>query len=154
MAEPVEVAIQKALTDKVTAFATAQGMAAAISYPNIAFTPPAAKTVVGNVTTYGKWLQVDFMPAPSFETGIAFDAHNQHYGIFQISVFYGIGAGEPAIARIAAAAIQFFPRGLKLRNDGITVRVEKQAYRSSMMKDDTWQQIAVSIPYLCFARPA
>ncbi|MDB5620514.1 phage tail terminator-like protein [Tardiphaga sp.] len=149
MSEPVEVAIQKALTDRATAFAIAQGMAAAISYPNVVFTPPAAKTG----TVYGKWLQVSFLPAPSFETGISFNSHNKHNGIFQVSVFHGIGAGEPAIARIAAAAIQFFPRGLQLPTESEPVRIDKQAYRGPMLKDDPWMMIPVSIPYQCFARP-
>lgn len=145
MAEPVEVAINAALVARAQAFATAQGIA--ISLPNIAFTPPTA----GQNT---KWLRATFLPAPSVETGIAWNAHNQHYGLFQLDVFYGQGAGEYAPGRIASAAIAYFVRGTKLTKDGFTVLIHKQPYRGPMIKDDPWQMLPVSIPFLSFARPA
>lgn len=153
MSEPVEVAIESALLTKAQAFAAAQSPAIAISLPNIAFTPPEAKVTVGAVVTYGKYLRASFLPAPSFETGIAWDAHNQHYGILQLDVFYGQGAGEYAPGRIASSIIQYFARGTELVKDGYRVRIDRQPYRASMLKDDPWMMIPVSIPYLCFARP-
>lgn len=146
MVEPVEVAIESALVTKAQAFAAAQSPAIAISLPNVAFTPPAAGPNV-------KWLKASFLPAPSFETGIAWNAHNQHYGIFQLDVFYGQGAGEYAPGRIASAIIQYFARGTELGKDGYRVRIVKQPYRASTLKDDPWMMIPISIPYLCFARP-
>lgn len=146
MAEPVEVAIESALLTKAQAFAAAQSPAIAISLPNVAFTPPAAGPNV-------KWLKASFLPAASFETGIAWNAHNQHYGIMQLDVFYGQGAGEYAPGRMASAIIQYFARGTELMKDGYRVRIVKQPYRASMLKDDPWMMIPVSIPYLCFARP-
>lgn len=144
MAEPVEVAIESALLSRAQAFAAAQSPALAISLPNIAFTPPA-------VGQNAKWLRATFMPAPSFETGISFNAHNQHYGLMQLDCFYGQGAGEYAPGRIASAAIAYFTRGLKITKDGFSVQITKQPYRGPMIKDDPWQMIPVTIPYLCFA---
>ena len=144
MPEPVEVAINAALIARAQAFATAQGIA--ISLPNIAFTPPTAGQNV-------KWLRATFLPAPSFETGIAWNAHNQHYGVFQLDVFYGQGAGEYAPGRLASAIIAYFARGTVLTKDGVSVRVVKQPYRGQMIKDDPWQMLPVSVPYLSFARP-
>lgn len=151
MPEPVEVAIESALLTKAQAFAAAQSPALAISLPNVAFSPPEAKS--GNPVVYGKYVRATFMPAPSFETGIAWNAHNQHYGVFQLDVFYGQGAGEYAPGRIASAAIASFARGTKLSKDGFTVLISKTPYRGPMIKDDPWMMIPVSIPYLCFARP-
>ncbi len=152
MAEPVEVAIESALLTKAQAFAAAQSPAIAISLPNIAFTAPESKVTVGGAVTYGKYLRASFLPAPSFETGIAWNAHNQHYGIFQLDVFYGQGAGEYAPGRVVSAAIAYFARGTKLTKDGFTVLINKVPYRGPMIKDDPWMMIPVSVPYLCFAR--
>lgn len=145
MTEPVEVAIESALLSKAQAFATAQSIT--ISLPNVAFTPPA-------VSTSAKWLRASFMPAPSIALGISNTSNNQHYGFMQLDVFYGQGAGEYAPGRIASAIIAYFPRGLKLVKDGTTTQIIKQAYRGSMLKDDPWMMIPVTIPYVCFATPA
>lgn len=151
--EPVEVAIESALLTKAQAFAAAQSPAIAISLPNIAFTPPESKVTVGAATTYGKYLRASFLPAPSFETGISWDAHNQHYGLMQLDVFYGQGAGEYAPGRIASAIIDYFKRGTRLTKDGVTVLINKAPYRGPMLRDDPWMCVPVSIPYLSFARP-
>lgn len=142
--EPVEVAINAALIARAQAFATAQGIA--ISLPNIAFTPPTAGP-------NAKWLRATFLPAPSFETGIAWNAHNQHYGLFQLDCFYGQGSGEYAPGRIVSQIIDYFKRGTELNKDGFKVRIHKCPYRGSLIKDDPWVMIPVSIPYQCFARP-
>lgn len=155
MAELVEVAIESALLskaqqfaiDKASEFGDGQPKKLAISMPNIAFTPPTASATA-------KWLRATFLPAPSFEMGIAWDAHNQHYGLFQIDVFYGQGAGELAPGRLASAAIAYFKRGTVMTKDGVSVRVTKQPYRGPMIVDGSgWAMVPVSIPYLCFARP-
>lgn len=147
MPEPVEVAIEYALLSRAQAFAAAQSPALAISLPNIAFTPPVASGTA-------KWLRATFLPAPSFEMGIAWDAHNQHYGLFQIDVFYGQGSGEIAPGKLASSIIAYFARGTVMTKDGVSVRVTKQAYRGPMIKDDPWMMVPVTIQYLCFAKPA
>lgn len=146
MAEPVEVAIDKALIDRAQKFAAEQSPAIAISLPNIAFTPPEPSKTA-------KWLRATFLPAPSVEVGIAFNSHVQHYGLLQIDVFYGIGAGEYAPGRIASDIIKYFPRGLRLSQDGISTLINRAPYRGSLLTSGAWTQIPVSIPYLCFARP-
>lgn len=143
MSELVEVSIEVALLARAKEFAVAQGLT--ISQPNVAFTPPTA-------STSAKWLRATFLPAPSFGRTINHDGFNQHYGLMQIDVFYGQGAGEIAPGRIAATIIQYFTRGTILRPDGFTVRIEDTPRRGPIIKDDPWMMIPVSIPYRCFAR--
>lgn len=147
MAEPVEVAIESALLTKAQAFAAAQSPAIAISLPNVAFTPPTA-------SVSAKWLQATFLPVPSVDMGISWNAHVQHYGLMQLSVFYGQQAGEYAPGRVASAIIDYFARGTDLVKDGVRVRINKTPYRGQMLVDGAWIMIPVSIPYQCFARQA
>jgi hypothetical protein len=145
MTEPVEVAIESALLTRAQAFATAQGLT--IALPNVAFTKPAPGQTA-------KYLEATFMPVPSVEMGVSFDSHVQHYGILQVSVFYGLGAGEYGPGRVASQIIQYFARGTNLIKDGFKVRIDRAPFRGPLLKDDTWIMIPVSIPYQCFARPA
>jgi hypothetical protein len=145
MADPVEVAIESALLARAQTFATAQALT--IALPNVAFTKPAPGQTA-------KYLEATFMPVPSVVLGVSFDAHVQHYGILQISVFYGLGGGELAPGRTASLIIQYFARGTVLVKDGFKVRIDKAPFRGPLIKDDTWVMIPVSIPYQCFARPA
>lgn len=142
MAEPIEVAIESALLARATAFATAQSIA--IALPNIAFTPPTAGANV-------KWLRVTFLPAPttSLPTGGGSD---RYYGIMQIDVFHGQGAGELAPGRIASAVIDYFKRGTEVSKDGFTTRVYRRPSRGPMIVDGSgWVQIPVTINFECFA---
>lgn len=148
MAELPEVAIEMALLERATAFAQAQSLPLAV--PNVDFTPPAAKT--GN--TYGKYLRFTYMPAPSDASLIAFNSHVTHSGLVQIDAFMGAGAGEPALARIASAAIAYFPRGLQVAKDGFKVRIDRAAYRGPLIIQDAWAMVPVTVPWICFARPS
>jgi len=141
MPEPVEVAINAALIARAQAFATAQGIA--ISLPNIAFTPPAAGPAA-------KWLRATFMPAPTATLPVG-SGSDQYYGLLQLDVFYGQGAGEYAPGRIASQIIDHFARGTELTKDGFTVRIHKRPYRGPLVKDDPWQMLPVTINYVCFA---
>ena len=141
MPEPVEVAINAALIARAQAFATAQGIA--ISLPNIAFTPPAAGQNV-------KWLRATFLPAPTATLPVGSGA-DRYYGILQIDVFHGAGAGEYAPGRIASAVIDYFKRGTAMTKDGFTVRVYRRPTRGPMIKDDPWMMIPVTINFECFA---
>lgn len=143
MAEPVEVAIEKALVDRLIAMTISPSIP--VSLPNVTFIPPNAGPNV-------YWLRGSFLPADSFALGVDFGSHNQHYGIFQVDVFYGQGSGEYKPGRIASALISWFERGLKLTQDGFVVNVLQKPYRSRMIKDDPWVMISVSIPYRAFAR--
>lgn len=141
MPEPVEVAIESALLARATAFATVQSIA--IALPNVAFTPPTAGANV-------KWLRVTFLPAPttSLPTGSGSD---RYYGIMQIDVFHGQGAGELAPGRIASQIIDYFGRGTEVTKDGFTVRIYRRPSRGPMIRDDPWMMIPVTINFECFA---
>jgi hypothetical protein len=150
MADAVEVAIEAALLKRATDFAAAESLP--IALPNVAFTPPAN-------TPTAKYLRATFLPADSFATGISLNAHNQHYGLLQIDVFYGqggpsgAGGGEIAPGRIASAVIAHFPRGLRLTRDGFRVEVSDVPRRGALIPDAPWVMIPVRIPYRTFARP-
>lgn len=144
MPEPVEVAIESALLTKAQEFAAAQSPAIAISLPNVAFTPPVAGKTA-------KYLRATFMPAPtsSLPTGSGSD---RYYGLLQLDVFYGQGAGEYAPGRIASAIIAAFARNSELTKDGFTVRISKKPFRGPLINNnDGWAMIPVTIPFECFA---
>lgn len=148
MPDPVEVAIESALINRLVALTFSPVIPVAL--PNVTLTPaPIAGPGV-------KWLRATFLPADSFAIGISFDAHNQHYGIFQVDVFYGQGSGELAPGRIAASIIAWFKRGTKLTKDGFIIECgvgNDVPKRGRLVEDDPWVMIPVSIPYRCFARP-
>ncbi len=152
MTEPVEVAIQKALTDRATAFAAAQSPVLAVSYPNVAFTPPDAKTGAAPAAlAYGRWLRLSSLPAPSFRLGVDIDS-SQFYGIFQIDVFYGYGAGEYAPKRLASAIAGHFKakRGRTIAHDGYPVEIYDEPKIAAGLKTDSWWQVPISVPYRLF----
>ncbi|WP_029581939.1 phage tail terminator-like protein [Bradyrhizobium sp. URHD0069] len=151
MPDPVEVAIESALLNRAIAFAAAQSPALTISLPNIAFTPPPDKTASGSTVIYGKWLKATFLPAPTLGLGVSSNSTNQLYGLLQIDVFHGIGAGEYAPGRIASAILSYFKFETVVTKDGFSAKVWKQPYRSALMTKDAWTQIPVTIPYVCFA---
>jgi hypothetical protein len=143
MAEPVEVAIEYALLTKAQAFASSQSPSLAISLPNIAFTPPTASATA-------KWLRATFLPAPTSTLPVG-SGSDRYYGLLQVDVFYGQGAGELAPARLASAAITFFAKGTEVVKDGFTTRVYRRPSRGPMIKDDPWMMIPVTINFECFA---
>lgn len=144
MSDAAEVAIEAALLERAVAFAAAQSPALAISLPNITFSPPA-------VSQTATWLRASFLPADTVALGINDESSNQHYGIFQVDVFYGLGGGEIAPARIAADIIAYFKRGTDMRRDGFVARVTAPPWRAAVVQDEPWIMLPVRIPYLCFA---
>jgi hypothetical protein len=143
MADAAEVAIESALINRLVAFCASPAIPLAL--PNIDdFTPP-----VMSPSSY--YLEAHFLPADSFALGVDYGADIQHYGIFQVSVFHGLGAGEYAPARIAANVIAYFKRGTRLTKDGFVVDVFKAPFRGRMQKEPDRVMIPVSIPYIAFA---
>lgn len=145
MPDAVEVAIESALLNRLNALVLSPSVP--ISLPNIPFTPPAE----GQGAC---WLRATFLPATSTALSVDYEGSNQHYGIFQVDVFYGQGGGELAPGRIATAILAWFKRGLALTKDGFTVQVTRLPYRKQMIRDDPWMMIPVCIPYQAFAGSA
>lgn len=142
MPDAVEVAVESALLARAAAFANNNSLT--IALPNIAFTPP-------TVSTTAKYLRATFLPVPSFPLGISYTSKNQHYGTFQIDIFYGQNGGEMAPARTAASIIEWFVPGTDLISGDFTVHIQRTPYRGPLIKDDPWVFIPVSIPYIAFA---
>lgn len=146
MADPAIVAIEAALIERARTWAAGQSPAVPIALPNVAFAEPAPSQAA-------RWARADFMPVPTVETGISFDAHLQHVGLLQVTVFMADGAGEPKLARLAASVIAYFPRGLKMARDGITVRIDRPSWRGPLIIANGWASIPVTVPFLSFSRP-
>jgi len=142
MPDAVEVAIESALLNRLNALVLSPVLP--VSLPNVTFVPPTAGPNVG-------WLRGTFLPAKSFPLGVDYEGNNQHYGIFQVDVFYGQGSGDLAPGRIAASVIQWFKRGTVLTKDGFVARIKDIPSRGQTIKDDPWVMIPVSIPYLAYA---
>jgi hypothetical protein len=158
MPEPVDAAIEKALLDKAIAFAAAQSPVLPISVQNgigadgLPFQKP-------TLSKTAQWLRATVLPAPASTTGIAFDAHVNHYGILQIDVIRALGGGTLPMGRTVSAIREYFPMGLTLTQDGFDIKISPVVMRvvaqGPLMNDaDGWVKIPVSIPYQCFARPA
>lgn len=145
MTDAVEVALELALLARAQTFATSQGLT--IALPNIDFTPPAPDK-------NAKFLRASFLPAETISLSVGSAGKDQHYGLFQIDVFQGIGSGEIASGRIVAAAISYFKRGTAMVRDGFNVDVMRTPYRGPQLKDGAWIFIPVRIPYQAFAIPA
>ena len=153
MAEPINAAIEKALLDEAAAFGDDQELP--VSYQNADFTDKPAATK----TAESQWLRATVLPAPAIHTGIAYDAHVQHYGILQIDVVQAAGGGTLAMSRTVAAIRAHFEMGLVLEQDGFEITISPHSMRAvtqgPLMNDsDGWVKVPVSIPWLCFERPA
>jgi hypothetical protein len=159
MAEPVDAAIEKALLDKAIAFAAAQSPALPISVENGLgadgrhFTKPTqAKDA--------QWLRATVLPIPTVTTGISFDAHAQHWGYLQIDVVRGLGGGVLPIKRTISAIREYFPMGLTLTPGAFEIQIspfvmKRVVSQGPLMEDGNgWVKIPVSIPWVCFAKPA
>ena len=147
MAEPVEVAIQKALTDRLILLAggaSSPALAALpLALPEIDFTTPEARNGAA-------WLKADFMPAPTIPLALSDTDADQYQGIFQVSVFHVRGQGEYRPARIASAVIEWFQRGTVVAQDGFQARVFRRPWRGGLIIDGAWAMIPVSVPYQAF----
>lgn len=158
MAEPINAAIEKALLDKAILFASTQSPALDIALQNGLgangrhFTKP-------RIAKNAQYLRATVLHAPALATGIAYDARVKHYGILQIDVIHGKGGGTLPMTRTVAAIRSYFPIGTELTQDGFVVSVLPHSSRvvtqgPLMNDDDGWVKIPVSIPWLCFERPA
>jgi hypothetical protein len=145
MTEAVEVAIELALLARAQAFAASQSLT--IALPNIAFNPPAVGPAV-------KYLRATLLPADTASLGVSFSSTNQHYGMLQMDVFQGVGGGEIAPKRIAAAIVSYFIRGTRLTSNGFTIEVLETPRIGPQITTDAWAMLPVRIPYNCFAIPA
>lgn len=157
MPEPVNAAIEKALLDKAIAFATAQSLTISVENGLGAdgrhFTKPQPSKTA-------QWLRATVLPAPALISGIAFNANVQHYGFLQIDVVQGLGGGTMAMKRTVSAIREYFPMGLTLTQDNFTVQVSHYVMRRGVSEgplindSDSWVKIPVSIPWVCFEKPA
>lgn len=144
MAEPTEVAIEYALLERLLAITLASPDDVTFALPNKLFTAP------NPVLSSSRYVKADILWAPTSAISIAYDAPNQHLGIFQASVFHGQGGGEGPPARLAAQIIAWFARGTSMVKDGVRVTVHLPPYRGNLLRDDPWVMIPITIPFRAF----
>lgn len=106
-----------------------------IAWPEVAFSPPAS----------GKYLRIDDFPnRPAWE-GISSGRLDQ--GLLQIMVVWPKNQGLIAPRQIAAQVIAHFPKGLAMFSGSTRVRVSREAWASSDLKDDKSVLIPITIPW-------
>lgn len=158
MPEPIDAAIEKALLDKAKAFAVAQSLTISVENGLGADGRHFKKPTIVDKTE--QWLRASVLPIPTVTTGISFDAHAQHWGFLQIDVIRALGGGTLPIKRTISAIRGYFPMGLTLTQDGFEIQIspfvmKRVVSQGPLMEDGPgWMKIPVSIPWVCFAKPA
>jgi hypothetical protein len=85
--------------------------------------------------------------------GIGISAWNEHAGILQVDVLYKAQDGEIKPLNIAGQVAEWFGRGTRLRNGGLTIYVDDPpAIATAMPNGDGYLKIPVSIRYRSFVR--
>jgi|SRR5215813_7394246 len=142
MADPADVAIERALNNQAQAAAAALSLP--IAMPYVAFTPPTPSPTAA-------WLRSTYIPADTLGLGVDPQSSNQHYGLFWIDVFYALNTGEYGARRIAAQLCSFFKRGSEFVADGFRVQIWKPPFARPTMREDAWLHVPVLIPFIAFA---
>lgn len=107
-----------------------------VAMPDVAFTPP----------VNGKYLRISlFSNAPAWQ---GLTAGRLDQGLLQITVVWPKGQGVIKAREAAAVVIGHFPKGLKLVNAGVQVRINREPWAGSPILDDSASLIAVTIPWV------
>lgn len=137
----IEAQITEALLQRLAALTLSPSLK--IAYPNVPF----PKTGETKPDTY---LEAHQLRGPTDAVGIS--AWNQHQGIFQIDVVYLAQDGLIAPTEIADAVAAHFPRGLRLANGAVQVRIDEPAKIAAPVTDAPYIRTPVSISYRVFTR--
>lgn len=141
----VEASILSALNTRLSQLVFSPAIP--VSYPNISFTPPSPSKTT-------KWLRATHLPADTFSQGIGYDSSNKYAGLYQVDVFVGNDAGEPAATAIAEAIINQFKRGTKLTKNNLVIEIQEAPSRLPYVQDSetkSWWILPVRVPYVCYA---
>ena len=111
----------------------------AVAYPNVEYTPVAG-------TSY---LQLDILPALTEQAELGTAGQNSNLGIAQITIHYSGANGWGKIYDKADQIAEWFKRGTKLVNGGITVTIESVQI-GPMLNDEGWLNFPVSINYRAY----
>jgi len=111
-----------------------------VSWPNVAFTPPANK----------KYVRVTHFPNTTDRLYLGNSDPHRHQGILQLTVVAPLNSGESAAREIAGQVADHFPTGLTLHSGGVQVKITKRANTGSVVIDTTEIRIPVSIAYRSF----
>jgi len=89
-------------------------------------------------------------PVNKTDPGMGQEGLNQHRGIFEISLFYPLGAGSLPALRMADHIAGVLARGSDLNFGTAKVRVESVS-RGAFIYDKAWAQLPLNIKWRCHA---
>jgi hypothetical protein len=90
------------------------------------------------------------LPVNFVDPGMGVDGLNQHRGIFEISLFYPLGAGVLPMRRKADAIAGILGRGSEHIFGSAKVRVESIS-PGGLIYDKAWAQLPLNIKWRCHA---
>lgn len=132
--------IPRALEARATEVLTPVVGADNIAYPNVLF---AAKPGT-------PWARVDHLPARTSAAGLGLDAQTRHPGVFQVSLFFPLGAGAGPANTAAQAVCDGFARGTSLQVGATIVRIQS-ASAGPGLREEPWWMRPVSVFWLVHA---
>lgn len=137
----IESQIAEALFQRLTALVL--NPALPIAMPNVAF--PKAGDDKPDL-----YLRASLLRAPTRTVGIA--AWDEHTGILQVDVVYGLQNGELKPLQVADSVADWFKRGTRLVNGLVQVDVYESPSIASAVPDGTYSAIPVSVRYRVFTK--
>ncbi|TCV66279.1 phage tail terminator-like protein [Neorhizobium sp. S3-V5DH] len=140
----VEANIFRALSDRLQTLVFTPALS--IAWPNIPF--PAAGQQMPN-----SYIEVIYLPNRTNTRTLANSGHQQHRGIFQVSLHMNKAAntGMRVPLEKADQIVAHFPLGLVLHESGIKVKIYRKPYQIPQPPRDGWLTVPVTIEYEAYA---
>lgn len=128
--------------------------AAQIAWPMQPYTPP----VTGNRP--GAYIEVANLPNATVRPYVGSDEAQTYQGILQVTLCWpvatiGTGSGQThsdAVLQKAGEVAAHFSTDLKLREEGVTVRITRAPDVASPFRDDAYMRVPISISWQSLAR--
>lgn len=109
-----------------------------IAFGNMNFTPPRRES----------HFRTGFLPNPPRQEELGDTAPNVHTGAYQVSVFAPSGEGAVDAIDLAGSVAAAFPRGRRIIDEGIIIRIDGPPSIAPALQEPDWYQIPVSINYV------
>lgn len=102
----------------------------------------------------GAYLRPWLLPEPTEALTLSAAGPNDYKGIYQVSVFWPVGAGTTAVLETASAIAAHFKRGTSITRESIRTWVDAPPYLGPMIQEPDIFQLPVSVPYRAFVSNA
>ncbi|HEV7436865.1 MAG TPA: DUF4128 domain-containing protein [Pseudorhizobium sp.] len=137
MATGVEANIFAALSSRLPTLVL--NPALPIAWPNLQFPPD-------GVTKPKEYLEIFFLPNRTVTRTLS-PGHQQHRGIFQVTVHHRDGAGMVKPLQFADQIIAHFPLGLILDQSGVRLKIYRKPYAIPQPPQNGSVTVPVTIEY-------